>query len=58
MRATRRNLQAQPKILKKESEHQIYQSKRKFTQKKYVQFLKSVQEPKVHRNLSREPEKQ
>jgi hypothetical protein len=29
-----RNLEAQPKILKKISEHQINQSKRKFSQKK------------------------
>jgi hypothetical protein len=34
MGATRRNLQAQPKILKKSSKHQIYQSERKFSQKK------------------------
>jgi hypothetical protein len=36
MGATIRNLQAQPKILKNLSEHQIYQSKRKFFQKKCV----------------------
>jgi hypothetical protein len=36
MGATRRNLQAQPKILKKLSEHQINQSERKLSQKKYV----------------------
>jgi hypothetical protein len=36
MRATRPNLQAQPKILKKLLEHQTFQSKRKFSQKKYV----------------------
>jgi hypothetical protein len=34
--ATRRNLQAQPKILKKSSKHQIYQSERKFCQKKHM----------------------
>jgi hypothetical protein len=34
MEATRRNLRARPKILKKISEHQINQSKRKFSQKK------------------------
>jgi hypothetical protein len=34
MGATRRNLQALPKILKKIIEPQIYQSKRKFSQKK------------------------
>jgi hypothetical protein len=33
MGATRRSLQAQLKILKKLSEHQIYQSERKFSQK-------------------------
>jgi hypothetical protein len=31
-----RNLQAQPKILKKLSEHQINQSEQKYSQKKYV----------------------
>jgi hypothetical protein len=36
MGATRRNLQAQPKILKKLPKHQIYQSEQKFSQKKYV----------------------
>jgi hypothetical protein len=36
MGATRRNLRAQPKILKKISEHQINESKRKFSQKMYV----------------------
>jgi hypothetical protein len=34
--ATRQNLQPQPKILKKPSKHQIYQSEPKFFQKKYV----------------------
>jgi hypothetical protein len=34
MGATRRNLRARPKILKKISEHQIDPSKRKFSQKK------------------------
>jgi hypothetical protein len=34
MGATRGNLRARPKILKKISEHQINQSKRKFSQKK------------------------
>jgi hypothetical protein len=47
MGATRRNLQAQPKIQKKLSEHQIYQSKRKFTQKKVCL---------VRWNLPQEPE--
>jgi hypothetical protein len=45
MGATRRNLRAQPKILKKLSEHQINESERKFSQEKYVYYLKSVQEP-------------
>jgi hypothetical protein len=36
MGATQRNLQAQPKILKKLSEHQIHQSKRIFSQKMYI----------------------
>jgi hypothetical protein len=34
--ATRRNLQARPKILNKLLEHQINQSERKSSQKKYV----------------------
>jgi uncharacterized Zn finger protein (UPF0148 family) len=53
MGATRRNLQAQPKILKKSSEHQIYQSKRNFSQKKYVEYLKSVMEPKIRMGARR-----
>jgi hypothetical protein len=62
MRATRRNLQAQPKILKKLPENQIYQSKRKFSPKNYVSYLKSVKEPKfrmgaTRRNMLWEPEK-
>jgi hypothetical protein len=36
MGATLQNLQTRPKILKKLSEHQINQSERKFSQKKYV----------------------
>jgi hypothetical protein len=36
MGATRRNLQAQPKILKKLTQHQIYQPKRKVSQKNYI----------------------
>jgi hypothetical protein len=47
MRATRRNLQAQPKILKKSSKQQIYQSERKFSQKNYVSYLKIEKEPKI-----------
>jgi hypothetical protein len=61
--ATRRNLQVQPKILKKLSKHEIYQSEQKFSQKKVNLNLKSVKEPKIcmeasRRNLPREPEKQ
>jgi hypothetical protein len=44
MAATRRSLQAQPKILKKLSEHQIYQSGRTFLQKEYVYNLKKEKE--------------
>jgi hypothetical protein len=60
MGATRRNLQAQPKILKKSSNHQNYQSERKFSQKNYVSYLKSVKEPKIRigatrRNLQAQP---
>jgi hypothetical protein len=39
LRATRRNLQAQPKILKKITG---------ISQNKYVSYLKSVNEPKIH----------
>jgi hypothetical protein len=46
MGATRRSLQAQPKILKKLSEHQIYQSGRKF-------FQKSVKESKTRKRATR-----
>jgi hypothetical protein len=46
--ATRRNFQARPKILKKLSKQQIYQSNRIFSQKKnYVSYLKSGKEPKI-----------
>jgi hypothetical protein len=60
IRATRRNLQVQPKILKKSSKHQINQSERKLSQKNYVSFLKSVKEPKIRigatrRNLQAQP---
>jgi hypothetical protein len=65
MGATRRNFQAQPKMLKKISEHQINQSERKLSQINYNSYLKSVKEPKckiricaTRRNLPREPEKQ
>jgi hypothetical protein len=40
MGATRRNLQAQPKILKKLSEAQIYQSEQKCSQKSMLSTLK------------------
>jgi hypothetical protein len=40
MGATRRNLQAQPKMLKKNLEHQNNQSEQIFSQKKYVYSLK------------------
>jgi hypothetical protein len=36
MGSIRKSLQAQPKILKKSSKHQIYQSERKFSQKKNI----------------------
>jgi hypothetical protein len=63
MGATQRILEAQPKILKKSSKHQIYQSERKFSQENYVSYLKSVKEPKIRigatrRKLPQEPEKQ
>jgi hypothetical protein len=50
----------QPKILIKTSKHQINQSKRKFSQKNYVSYLKSVKEPKIRmgatrRNLQAQP---
>jgi hypothetical protein len=53
MGATRRNLQVQPKILKKLLEHQINQSKRKNFQKKYVWYLKSVKEPNIRMEATR-----
>jgi hypothetical protein len=61
MEATRRSLQAQTKILKKLSKHQIYQSGRKFFQKKYAWYLKKRErEPKIRmgatrRNLQAQP---
>jgi hypothetical protein len=62
MRATRRNLLAHSKMLKKIVEHQINQSEQKSSQKNYVYNLKSENEPKIRigatrRNLLREPEK-
>jgi hypothetical protein len=58
MGATRWSLQAQPKILKKSSKHQINQSERKCSQN--FLYLKSVKEPKIHmgatqRNLQAQP---
>jgi hypothetical protein len=47
-------LQAQPKILKKTIRHQIYQSGRKFSQKNYVSYLKSVKEPKIRKGATRQ----
>jgi hypothetical protein len=60
MGSIRQSLQAQPKNIKKLSEHQIYQSGRKFFQKNYVSYLKSVKEPKIcmgatRRNLQAQP---
>jgi hypothetical protein len=46
-------LQAQPKILKKLSEHQRYQSKEKFSLKNYVSYLKSEKEPKIRMGATR-----
>jgi hypothetical protein len=58
--ATRRNLQAQPKILKKLLKHQINHSDRSFSQKKYIYYRKRVEEPKIRmeatqRNLQARP---
>jgi hypothetical protein len=60
MGSIRQSLQAQPKNIKKSSKHQIYQSERKFSQKNYVSYLKSVKEPKIRigatrRNLQAQP---
>jgi hypothetical protein len=57
---TRRNVHAQPIILKKSSKHQINQSEWKFFQKNNVSYLKSVKEPKIRieasrRNLQAQP---
>jgi translation initiation factor RLI1 len=54
MRATRQSLQAQPKILKKSSKHQINQSERKFSQKNCVSYLKSVKEQKIRIGATRQ----
>jgi hypothetical protein len=53
MWATRRKLQARPKIFKKMSEHQINQTDRQFSQKQYVLYLKSVKEPKIRMGATR-----
>jgi hypothetical protein len=53
MGAIRKNLQAQPKILEKLLEHQINQSERKFSQRKYVYYLKNVKEPKIRMGATR-----
>jgi hypothetical protein len=60
MGATRRNLQAQPKILKKSSKHQINQSERKCFQKNCVSYFKSAKEQKIRigatrRNVQAQP---
>jgi hypothetical protein len=63
MGATRRNLQAQPKILKKSSKHQINQSERKCFQINCASYFKSVKEQKIRkgavganlRNLQAQP---
>jgi hypothetical protein len=53
MGATRRNLQVQPKIVNKLPEHQIYKSKRKFYQKKFVYDLLSEKDPKISMGSTR-----
>jgi hypothetical protein len=53
MGATRRNLQVQPKIVNKLPEHQIYKSKRKFYQKKFVYYLLSEKDPKIRMGATR-----
>jgi hypothetical protein len=54
MGATRRNLQAQPKILKKSTKHQIYQSEQIISQKNYVSYLKIIKEPKIRIGATRQ----
>jgi hypothetical protein len=54
------SLQATLKILKKISEHQIYQSGRKFFHKKDAKYLKKEKEPNIRmgatqRNLQTQP---
>jgi hypothetical protein len=53
MGAIRRNLQVQPKMLNKFPEHQIYKSKRKFYQKKFVWDLLSEKDPKISMGATR-----
>jgi hypothetical protein len=60
MGATRRNLPAQPKILKKLSEHQYTKQNENFPKKNYVSYFKSVKEPQIRmggtrRNLQAQP---
>jgi hypothetical protein len=54
MGAPQRNLQAQPKILKKSLKHQINQSELKFSQNNYVLYLKSVKKPKIRIGATRQ----
>jgi hypothetical protein len=44
MKATRRNLQALPKILKKLSLHKINQSEREYLQKKVFSVLRTTED--------------
>jgi hypothetical protein len=53
MGATRRNLQAQPKLLKKISEHQIDKSEQKISSENYFSYLKSAKEPKMRMRATR-----
>jgi hypothetical protein len=48
-----RSLQTQNEILKKLSEHQIYQSGQNFFQKKCAQYLKKEKEPKIRLRATR-----
>jgi hypothetical protein len=45
--------EAQPKILKKSSKHQINQSERKFFQKNYVSYLKRVKKSEIRMGATR-----
>jgi hypothetical protein len=60
MGATRRNLQAQPKILKKIRNTKSTNQNKNFPKKNYVSYLKSVKQPKIRmgatrRNLQAQP---